>query len=259
MIVKNIYILIITAVLSFVSNHAMSQENEDMNLELNSLSNESVRVNVELDDVNDRITLKLNSKEMLCLNDYRGLEEDMKILGNKFIVIQYRTRGGSGVKVRKTALICISNGKFCKALDVLSTESYEFKDTYDKATDSLKLYNESGLCTLRLVDLQNEGQGFMLHAIQYEKVKSKFNKRDNYEKTDTIKFCFDENNKVFYTTYLRLEGNYKIEGEMNSQRFFKGQKYPSIDLKNNQYIFIDNVWYNKMRDNHLAEISGSCK
>ena len=117
-----------------------------------------------MDDVNDKITLKLNSKEMLCLNDYRGLEEDMKILGNKFIIIQYKTRGGSGVKMIRTALVCISNGKLCKALDVLSTESYEFKDTYDKATDSLKLYDESGLCTLRFVDLQNDGQGFLLHG-----------------------------------------------------------------------------------------------
>lgn len=256
---RNIFILIFIITSTLISTDATSQTIEKMSLRLNSLSNESVKVNVELDNVNDRITFKLNSKEKLCINGYRDLIENIKNLDKKFIAVHYIIRGGTGIKMRMTALVCISKGKLYKALDVLSTESYVFKKTYDKATDSLGLYDESGLYTLEF-NLRNNKQNFQLSAIQYEKVKSKYDKNENYEKTDTIKFYFDEKNKVFYTKYISLKGNYKIESEgvKNEQRVFKGEKYPLINLRY-EYIFIDKVWYYKMPGNLLEEISGSCE
>jgi hypothetical protein len=125
---KNICILFTMMILSLVPGKAMSQEKEDMSFELNSLSGESVRVNLELDDVNEKIILKLNSKEMLCLDNYRGLDDEMKVLNNKFIMIHYKVRGGSDIKVRKTTLVCVADGKLHKALDIVSTMSHNIGD-----------------------------------------------------------------------------------------------------------------------------------
>jgi len=255
---RNIFILIFTTALTFISTNAISQTIEKLSFTLSSLSNESAKVNVELDNVNERITFTSNSKEKLCINGYRDLVENIKILDDKFIAVHYIVRGGTGVKIRMTALVCISKGKLYKALDVLSTESYVFKDTYNKAADSLELYDESSIYTLKF-NLRNGKQNFQLSAIQHEKVKSKHNKKNNYEKKDTLKFYFDEKNKVFYTKSVSLKGNYKIESAKNKQRVFKGEKYPLTNLRDNEYIFIDKVWYNKVHDNNLIEISSSCE
>ena len=253
--------LIFTTVSIFICTDGASQVIEKKKLTLTSLLNESVKVNIELDNVNDRITFVLNTKEILCINGYRDLVENIKVLNKKFVSIHYKIRGGSGVKMRRTALVCISKGRLYKALDVLSMESYAFKETYDKVTDSLGLYDESGIYTLKFDNLRNDKQSIQLSAIQYDKVKSKHDKNKNYEKTDTIKFYFDEKNKVFYTKYISMKGNYKIEieGAKSEQRIFKGEKYPFIKLRNDEYIFIDNVWYNRERGNHLQGTLSSCK
>ena len=257
---RNLFILIFTTVSTLICTDAASQVIEKKSLTLNSLSNESAKVNVELDNVNDRITFKLSPKEILCINGYRDLIENIKILNKKFMSIHYRIRGGSDVRLEKTALVCISKGKLYKALNVLSMESYEILGTNDKLPDSLEVY-ESGMYKLIFNNLRYDNQNFQLSAIQFEKVKSKYDKSKNFEKKDMIKFYFDEKNKVFYTKYVSMKGDYKIEvdGGKNEQKKFNGEKYPFIKLRNEEYIFIDYFWYFVERGNRLSEISSSCK
>lgn len=252
---KNIYILIITAVLSFVSNHAMSQEKEDMVLELNSLSGKSVRVNFEPDDVNDKITLKLDSKEMLCINGFRELEEDIKVLNNKFIMIHYKIRGGSGVKVRKTTLVCVADGKLHKALDVVTTVSHNIGDLNDSWKESVKQSDNCGLYVLKLIGLQNQGKEFLLTAVEHEMEYSKADKQDNFEREDSVKLFFDDVNKVFYTKMMTLNGRYMVEGELGSLRKFRNQVVPFISLKNEEYVYIEKEWYYLEPGNRLTKVS----
>lgn len=258
MALRIFYLLIIVTLATFSSSNVSSQTTEKQVLTLNSLSNETKKVNVEFDNVNDRITFQLNSKEKLCINGYRGLVENIKILSQKFIIVHYNIRGGSGVKMQKTTLLCISNGELYNALDILSMESYEFKETYDRMTDSLGLFNEHGMYSLKIMKLENTNQTFRLSTIQYQTVMSKHDKKDNYKKIDTIKFFFDEKNNSFYMKYLSLIGNYKIECSKNVQRTFYGEKYPSVKLRDDEYVNIDKVWYNKMHGNRLVEIPNTC-
>lgn len=233
--------------------NCFSQSIESKSLIINSLTNKPERVLIELDNVNNRITIKSGSKGILCLNGYTDLIGAIKIIHKKFIFIQYKIRAGSGVKMGMTTMVCVNEGQLYKSLDIISMERYEFKKTYDKRTDSLKSYNESGIYSLKFSDLKVVKQNYQLSLNQYQKIRSKQNKKENCERLDTLKFNFDRKNKVFYTNHLALKGVYKIEGSKIEQRTFKGEIYPSIYLKNYKYVIIDNVWYNKLRGNHLVE------
>jgi len=252
---KNFNILIFTAILSLFSVKAISQEKEDKNLELSSLSGGSVRVNVELDDVNDKITLRLNSNEMLYLNGYRELEENIRILNDKFIVIHYKIRSGSGVKMRKTSLLCVADGKLYKALDLITAIGYNIDDIKGDLNGSTNQYDESGQYTLKLIGLQNTRKGFILTAVEHEKEISKVDKQDNFEREDSVAFFFDNVNKVFYSKMITLNGRYMIEGESGTLRSFKAQSVPFIGLKDEECIYIDKEWYTIEPGNRLTKIS----
>jgi len=252
---KNICILFTMMILSLVPGKAMSQEKEDMSFELNSLSGESVRVNLELDDVNEKIILKLNSKEMLCLDNYRGLDDEMKVLNNKFIMIHYKVRGGSDIKVRKTTLVCVADGKLHKALDIVSTMSHNIGDLKANGDESLKQSDECGLYTLKLVSLQHQGRGFLLTAVEHEMESSKADKQNNFEREDSVKMFFDDVNKVFYTKMITLNGRYMVEGESDSLRNFKNLLVPFISLNNEESVYIDKDWYYMEPGNRLAKVT----
>lgn len=246
--IKHIFTIIFAFV--FYCN-GFSKSIETKSLIINSLTNKPEKVLVELDYVNNRITIKSGFKKKLYLDHFTDLEGDIKVMNKKFILLQYNIRGGSGVKLEKTTLVCINNGHLLKSLDIISLDKYEFKETYDKVADSLKLYDESGIYSLKLVDFKYEKKNFKLSIIQYQKVRSKHYNNGNYENTDTIKLKFDQKNKVFYNKKISLKGKYTIENSNIKQKTFNGKMYPSIELKNYQYFIIDNIWYYKFLGNIL--------
>lgn len=259
MAIRDIFIAGCFVVLALISISAYSQATEKKVFELNSLESSPVKVDIELDNVNDKITLSLNPLETICISGYRGLVEDIKILDRTFIELQYKIRAGSGVKSQRTILFCVSKGHLCKTIDITSMNSYEFKDTYDKETDSLGLYYESGVYKITIIKLQNtEKNSYQLIATEYENIKSKQDASKNHQTLDTLKLNFDEKNRVFYTQCKPLNENYVFE-ESGKNKVFKGDKYPLIKLKNEEYIFIEKIWYNKVRGNHLIKSLPNCK
>lgn len=246
-------------IFSIYFNSVSSQSLEKGSVHLNSLEGKPVTVNVELDNVNDKIMLKLNSSEILCISGYRDLAEKIKIINEKFILLHYKIRGGSGYKMEKFVLVSISKGKLIKSMDILSMQSYELKHTYDKETDSLGLYDESGIYKIGFITSKNiQDSHHQIEATQYEKIKSKHDPTKNYETLDTLRLSFDDKNKVFYTEYKTLKGNFIFDGVSQKQRAFKGEKYPLIKLKNDEYLFINMVWYRKVNKNHFVEASFIC-
>ena len=257
---NNIIVLCCFTVFIFINIKASSQGSENKKLTLNSLEGLPVKVNVELDNVNDRIIVTLSSLESICVSGYRDLTQNIKVIKQKFILFHYRVRGGSGIKVERVMLVCVSKDHLFKAIDVVSMHSYKLHETYDKETDSLGLYNESSIYKLSFIyDQFSKEASNQLTAIQYDKIKSKHDATKNHETLDTLKFNFDSKNKVFCTGYGTLKGSYMVAGNSNKQTIIKQNKYPIIKLKNVEYIFIDGVWYSKVRGNHLMESSPNCK
>ncbi|HET9058269.1 MAG TPA: hypothetical protein VFN30_15600 [Chitinophagaceae bacterium] len=253
---KKVFISLLMFLLGFLNSNIIAQSIEKKSIIFNSLEEEPVRVNIELDYVGDKIKIIFNPSQTICIDGFRGLAEDIKIISKKFVTLTYKMRAGSGVKVRRTVLICVSKGYLYRTLDIGSLDSYEFKNTYDKETDSRNLYDESGIYKISFINPKNtKNNEYLLEATQYEKIKSKHDPSKNHETLDTLRFNFDNKNKVFYTEYRSLKGNYIFAGK---QRVFMGEKYPIIKLINDEYLFIDKIWYSKVRENNFAEVSPAC-
>jgi hypothetical protein len=137
-------------------------------------------------------------------------------------------------------------------------DSYLFDKTYDKYIDSVNPQKEIGMYKLSILKLQNDKHGYFFTASEYEKIESKKNRASDHEIIDTLLFKFDKNNKVFYSQYKSLKGNYELEG--NKSRFFKGDTYPVLKLKNEEYYYIDGHWYFyiRSRGNRLFETASPC-
>lgn len=259
---RNIPTIIIILLLAIINFNVSSQSIDNKSYKLYSLENIESTVYLKLDDANEKITIELNPNEILCVNGFRGLEQEVNILNQKFIELRFKIRGGSGVAIRRYALICISDNKLYKSIDVISMISSEFKGTYFPSIDSLNLYDESSIYKLNFTMSMGENQNYKLIAIQSEKVKSKHDTTQNHETQDMLQFSFDKGNKVFYNQLGSLKGSFDINndiGNSNAKKVFNGEKYPAIKLKNEEYYFINQSWYIKDGNNHLSEFSSSCK
>lgn len=93
MAINKVFIVILLS-LCFVRVLSQSLEKESV-VTLNTLEGNIVKVTIGLDNVNDKIILKLNSSEPLCISGYRDLVEDIQIINETFIFLHYRIPRGS--------------------------------------------------------------------------------------------------------------------------------------------------------------------
>lgn len=259
MAIVKIFFFILSIILVFVNSTVSSQVLVNKSFTLNSLENIPVKVNIDIDHVNDKITLMLSPSETLCMSGYSGLVEDIKIINKNFISLVYYLRGGSEVELARTVLVCVVRNKIYKAMDLVSMQSSYSKDMYDKEADSLEIYDESEIYKINFIPSQNsERCNYKLIATEYDKVSSKQDSTTNHETLDTLNFEFDLKNKVFYTNFILLNGNYIFGEDSNKHKQIKKTNYPAIKLKKEEYIFIDGTWYCKVHENHLLETSLKC-
>jgi len=257
---RSIIIKISIGCFVFFNLSAYSQLVENENYKLLSFENEECFVTVEKNIVKEYIKVKLNKNEELCICNFKGLEHQVKVLNQKFLELRIKTRGGSGIAMRRYILICISENRLVKAIDVISMISYEFKETYVTSVDSLNQYDESSTYKLTFTITQN-GNDFKLIAIELEKVRSKKSPSKNHDTTDLLQFNFDMKMNVFYNQLEGLNGVFTIDsddGNPTISKMFGGEKYPTIKLKNEKYFYINRAWYVNDGKNHLTKISSTC-
>ena len=235
---------------AFLTGFKLSEQAIEKNsLVVNSLENVKTLVHIHYDLVDDKITLSLPSAEKLILSEYRGLNEEINLLDEKFILFNFRIRGGSGVALNKTVLVCISNGKFFIAADMISTENDETL-IYNKSLDSI-LPNEIRKYELKIIKLLYDEQGYSIIAREHDIFESRENPNKNYVSTDTIKLNFDKAHKVFYSYFENLKVDYTMDDE--KMRYFGRGNYPVLEIKEGAYCFWDNQWHFKDRSNNLME------
>jgi hypothetical protein len=252
----------ITVLLTLYSYNVFSQSDNNESFKIFSLENKESTVYLKLDVVNERITVQLNPSQTLCINGFKGFEQKPTILNQKFMELQFKIRGGSGVAIRRYVLICISESKLCKAIDVLSMISSKFEKTYVSSIDKLNLYNESSIYKLSFTMSQDDDQNNILVVKQYEKIYSKDKPNKNHETQDVLTFSFDKVNKVFYNTQEDLKGSFDIDDDIGgsfAKKIFNSELYPVIKLRNEEYFFINKNWYIKDGKSHLTEFSCLCK
>lgn len=261
MAMKNISFLITLWFLTFINGTVFSQLTDGTKFRICSLENKEFTLQVKPDVYNEKITITLNPKETLCINGYSGFDHQIKVLNGKFIELHFRMRGGSGVAIRRYVLVCVSGVKLYKPIDVLSLVRSEFKETYVHSIDSLNLYDESSLFSLKFNLLQDHVRRFKLYITQSEEIISKYDPSRNHLYKDSLELKFDENCNVFYNQVCNLNGYFNISSDDGSSReiIFKGEKYPAIKLRNAEYYYINKKWFIRDQKNHLSEFSDSCK
>lgn len=222
-----------------------------------SLENEEISVCVDFDEINNFISINLDSKNKICIDGFKELI-DIKVSGNKFLLLNFSIRGGSGVQLIRTAIICVSNGKIFKSLDILSSVHSFFNDAYNnnsKIDDEENLYQVA----LKLVPEAKSNQ-LILQVNENEMVKSKGNPLKNKTEKEKSILYFNNHQKIFQNNLKALSGKFEIDDGKSDiiSREFKDETYPAIIFRNYEYYFIDDSWYIKDQINHLTKFSNSC-
>jgi hypothetical protein len=243
-------------VIIFFSSIAEAQNAiEKKEILIRTFENQIIKANLSLDYINDKLIVTANQFKSFCLYGFKDLDS-LNVLDDKFIFIKYRVRGGSGVKLRKTLILCASKGAFRISMHVLSLNEYTFDATYDPVEDSLQPPYERGIYEVNILKLEKESSRYFLSVKEYEKKISKKDTAGNHEILDTLRLGFDAKSKVFYSEYKTLKGPYSLDGK---SKVFKGEQYPVIKLLSNEYYFINNYWYDRVRGNCLVEAFSPCK
>jgi hypothetical protein len=93
------------------------------------------------EDVVNEVTIFSTRDDSLKIIGVQDIETAV-VHSKTFLEVQFRIRGGSGIRLRQNVLLCVSHNKIYKALDILSEVSSSVTEVYNKVADSLKLFDE---------------------------------------------------------------------------------------------------------------------
>ncbi|HEY9047542.1 MAG TPA: hypothetical protein VIN08_16665 [Ohtaekwangia sp.] len=245
---KNILIFIV----ALISLNVFGQDIKEK-YTLHDLDNgTSYAISIKQDIINENATIILqnDSIKIFKVLDIRNV----KIHSEKFLEIEFRVRGGSGIKVRRSILLCISHNKIHKALDIISEFTVTINQVYDKVADSLKLFDEKEYYHVSL-SINSVGEK-AYQAVLFEEIDvvSKYNPSQNMSHNDRYKLQFDPSGYFFFNSEKLLNKSYKIysnkDGRMVTK--FLNEEVPCTQLYRNLYLYIDNEWYLDNGDDELT-------
>lgn len=205
------------------------------------------------DSVRYSVTIKEDSINGIAL--FSSQEHTLKIFGVKdiqttkvhsdaFLEIQFKIPGGSGVKVRRKVLLCVSRGRIYKALDVLSEVTSRVSEVYDKVADSLKLFDEKEDYLVTLSIKQKKDSHYKAVLFESKKVESKYNPSQNESFEKPYELDFDPGGHFFYNSMKRLNKQFKVYSSKDNKTVekFISEEVPCIQLYEKLYLLIDNEW-----------------
>ncbi len=263
---KDIYSILCLTAFIFFSFVVVAQTSRDRSFIINSFEGEQAKINIKSDYIHGELIIELDHYDSICINDYMGGSryEKLKVINQKFILVSFSTRGGSGESPSSIFILSVLKGHLHIAF-LGSSEDW-----------SGGIENEIGNFRFEVISINSDSlNGYKLVARQYEKITSLNHPGKNYEAIDTLYFRFDEINKIFYNKRITLNGDYVLDSfsfdeNMNFEKSvnFKSETYPTIEIKRHAYlcdsqtftigsdIFIKGKWYGYKgyRKNHLGLI-----
>ncbi len=228
-------------IVCFVSSNLLGQQIEKQ-YHLRSVS-DSLRYSVTIEEnVIDGFTTFSSKEDTLKIFGVQDIQT-VTVHANAFLEIQFKMRGGSGVKVRRKVLLCVSQGKIYKTLDVLSEVTSRVTEVYDKVADSLKLFDEKEDYHVT-ISIKQEGNHYKAVLSESKKVESKNNPSQNESFEKSYKLDFDPGGYFFYNSMKRLNKRYKIYSSKDNKTVekFISQEVPCTQLHEKLYLLIDNEW-----------------
>lgn len=178
--------------------------------------------------------------------DIFGVQDIKSIVlhANAFLEVQFRIRGGSGVRVRRTVLLCVSEGRIYRSLDVLSEVTSRLNKVYDKTADSLKLFDEKEDYHVKVSVNQIEGSNYQTVLSESKRVESKYNPSQNISFEKSYELDFDRAGYFFYNSMQRLNKRYKVSSARDNKTLEKSisTEAPCVQLYENRYLYLDDGW-----------------
>jgi hypothetical protein len=203
----------------------------------------SYRVAIKQDFANEVATFRLQNYtlDILGVQDIKGIE----LHASAFLEVQFRIRGGSGVRVRRTVLLCVSEGRIHRSLDVLSEVTSRLNKVYNKMADSLKLFDEKEDYQVKISVNRIEEGDYKAVLTESKKVESKYNPSQNKSFEKSYELDFDHTGYFFYNSMQRLNKRYKVysaRDNKTSEKSISTEAAPCVQLYENRYLYLDDEW-----------------
>jgi hypothetical protein len=191
-----------------------------------------------------------------CLHDSLKLRfynnmQDVSVLQNKFLQITYRVHAGSDIASTNLLLLCVSKGKICQALHIMSFINTSIK-AVDTDTDTLILDEHRFFQSKSHLTGTNKSN-YKFNIVFQDKSTSKSDPKTNYSIDTTMVLNFDADNHVFYNTRRAMSQYFSIYDNKTSKdikRYFKGTFLVIKIRENITYYFIKGEWYSCIDNNH---------
>jgi hypothetical protein len=228
-------------IVCFLSSALLGQEIEEEYCLKGIEDSLSYRVAIKQDLANEIATFRLQNYtlDIFGVQDIKRIERH----ANAFLEVQFRIRGGSGVKVRRTILLCVSQGRIYRSLDVLSEVTSRLNKVYNKVADSLQLFDEKEDYLITL-SIESENDGYKAVLFESTKVESKYDPSRNISFEKPYELDFDPGEYFFYNSMKRLNKRYKIHSSKENKTVekFINEEVPCIQLYEERYLRIENEW-----------------
>ena len=227
--------------------HVKSLENKDCFVNLHNIAGEDIL----------EITLN-NSHNSLYIHEFRGLDGGIEVLDNRFVKLRIEQRGGTGVRVRRTVVICVKNGKLYDVLDFISQvksyTGYSVRNNYDIFENhEISLYPVKG----------NKFSKYRLAIESIDYANYKYKRSENRNKKHNAILNFDEKNICFYNKVNTLTGKFILTTDADSYTSENSisvdwTTVPTFNIDGNIYYYKESTWYSGGKG-HLLKLDVICK
>jgi hypothetical protein len=177
-------------------------------------------------------------KETISVQDFWGNPPEIRLLNKNFIRINYAVRGGSGVGLGNTMIICINGSHLYQAMHVLrylTGESAGIQEEYH----------------IKMHLIGNHINNYKLKVNVHDFVDSKPLPKENYVYDNNTILAFDVQQNVFYSVKQGLYDQF-ITTRNKAKQKVKGS-FPMLILGKETYYFINGRWYTGDLDKEMFE------
>lgn len=205
-------------------------------------------------------TLTISSfKDTIHIYEFRDFRYKPVILNGKFLNITYIKKTGSDQNGGNTVLICVAKCALSEAMHVSSFYTYDVTNVYNKRADSLKIFDEHVDYSLRTTLVGTNKGNYKLILDIHNKVRSKFDPKNNSNDRKRTSLIFDPVLNIFYNGYKQLSRYFTVlnfETGQEVKRHVVG-KFPVIQFLNYEYYNLNGKWHEQGNGAYLIKYSYS--
>lgn len=239
---------IIAFILTLLFNHASAQDELKTDEEKATTRDTKTYHIISIDGKNQTIKiipdyknhiLKITClKEAINIPDFWGVPPETRLLNKSFIEIKYAVRGGSGVGLGNTLIICVDGQHLYEAMHVLrflTGESGGLQEEY----------------RIKIHLIGNSINNYKLKVSVHDFVDSKLRPKENYVYDNNTVLAFDAQQNVFYSVKQDIYDHFITIKNQTKQKV--AGNFPTIILGKETYYFINGRWYTGDLDKELVE------